>query len=32
VAVTHNPEILSEAGLVFTMRDGWITDARARGR
>jgi putative ABC transport system ATP-binding protein len=31
VAVTHNPEILNEAGLVITMRDGRITDARGRG-
>jgi putative ABC transport system ATP-binding protein len=27
VAVTHNPEILSEADLIITMRDGRITDA-----
>jgi putative ABC transport system ATP-binding protein len=32
VAVTHNPEILSEAGRVFIMRDGRIIDARAQGR
>jgi putative ABC transport system ATP-binding protein len=31
VAVTHNPEILNEADLVITMRDGRITDARGRG-
>jgi putative ABC transport system ATP-binding protein len=32
VAVTHNPETLSEAGRVFTMRDGRITDDRGQGR
>jgi ABC-type lipoprotein export system ATPase subunit len=26
IAVTHNPEILTEADLVVTMRDGQITD------
>jgi putative ABC transport system ATP-binding protein len=31
VAVTHNPEILNEAGLVFTVRDGRITDTREPG-
>jgi putative ABC transport system ATP-binding protein len=30
IAVTHNPEILSEADLVVTMRDGKITDVKDR--
>jgi len=30
VAVTHNPEILSEADLVVTMRDGQIADVKDR--
>jgi len=30
IAVTHNPEILDEADLVITMRDGQITDMRDR--
>ena len=30
IAVTHNPEILSEADLVVTMRDGRITDIKDR--
>jgi ABC-type lipoprotein export system ATPase subunit len=30
IAVTHNPEILSEADLVITLRDGQTT--RAEGR
>jgi putative ABC transport system ATP-binding protein len=30
IAVTHNPEILGEADLVITMRDGEITDVKDR--
>ena len=30
IAVTHNPEILSEADLVITLRDGWIADVKDR--
>ena len=30
IAVTHNPEILSEADLVVTLRDGQVTDLRDR--
>jgi putative ABC transport system ATP-binding protein len=30
IAVTHNPEILNEADLVVTMRDGKITDVKDR--
>ena len=30
IAVTHNPEILSEADLVITLRDGRIVNARDR--
>jgi len=30
VAVTHNPEILSEADLVITLRDGRIADVKDR--
>ncbi len=30
VAVTHNPEILTEADLVVTLRDGRMTDVRDR--
>jgi putative ABC transport system ATP-binding protein len=30
IAVTHNPEILSEADLVITMRDGRVTDMQDR--
>jgi putative ABC transport system ATP-binding protein len=30
IAVTHNPEILAEADLVVTMRDGKITDVKDR--
>jgi len=30
VAVTHNPEILSEADLVITLRDGQIANVRDR--
>lgn len=30
IAVTHNPEILTEADLVVTMRDGQITDMKDR--
>jgi ABC-type lipoprotein export system ATPase subunit len=30
IAVTHNPEILTEADLVVTMRDGKITDVKDR--
>jgi putative ABC transport system ATP-binding protein len=30
IAVTHNPEILNEADLVITMRDGGITDMKDR--
>ena len=30
IAVTHNPEILSEADLVVTLRDGRITDVKDR--
>jgi ABC-type lipoprotein export system ATPase subunit len=30
VAVTHNPEILSEADLVITMRDGQIDAVKDR--
>jgi putative ABC transport system ATP-binding protein len=30
IAVTHNPEILTEADLVVTMRDGQITDVSDR--
>jgi len=28
--VTHNPEILTEADLVVTLRDGQVTDMRDR--
>jgi putative ABC transport system ATP-binding protein len=30
IAVTHNPEILSEADLVITLRDGQMTDVKDR--
>jgi putative ABC transport system ATP-binding protein len=30
VAVTHNPEILAEADLVITLRDGQMTDVKDR--
>jgi putative ABC transport system ATP-binding protein len=30
IAVTHNPEILSEADLVITLRDGQVTNVRDR--
>jgi putative ABC transport system ATP-binding protein len=30
IAVTHNPEILSEADLVITLRDGQITNVKDR--
>jgi putative ABC transport system ATP-binding protein len=30
IAVTHNPEILTEADLVITLRDGQMTDIRDR--
>jgi putative ABC transport system ATP-binding protein len=30
IAVTHNPEILSEADLVFTLRDGQVAEMRPR--
>jgi putative ABC transport system ATP-binding protein len=30
IAVTHNPEILSEADLVITMRDGEVADVKDR--
>jgi ABC-type lipoprotein export system ATPase subunit len=30
IAVTHNPEILSEADLVIRMRDGQVTDIKDR--
>lgn len=30
IAVTHNPEILNEADMVVTMRDGRITDMQDR--
>jgi putative ABC transport system ATP-binding protein len=30
IAVTHNPEILSEADLVITLRDGRISDVKDR--
>jgi len=30
IAVTHNPEILSEADLVVTLRDGQVADMRDR--
>jgi len=30
IAVTHNPEILAEADLVITLRDGRITDVKDR--
>jgi putative ABC transport system ATP-binding protein len=30
IAVTHNPEILSEADLVITMRDGQVVDVKDR--
>jgi len=30
IAVTHNPEILSEADLVVTLRDGQMTDVKDR--
>ena len=30
IAVTHNPEILNEADMVVTMRDGRITDMKDR--
>jgi putative ABC transport system ATP-binding protein len=30
IAVTHNPEILSEADLVFTLRDGQVAEMKAQ--
>jgi putative ABC transport system ATP-binding protein len=30
VAVTHNPEILTEADLVITLRDGKVADMKDR--
>ena len=30
IAVTHNPEILSEADLVVTLRDGQVADMKDR--
>jgi ABC-type lipoprotein export system ATPase subunit len=30
IAVTHNPEILSEADLVITLRDGQMANVRDR--
>ena len=30
IAVTHNPEILSEADLVVTLRDGRISNVKDR--
>jgi putative ABC transport system ATP-binding protein len=30
IAVTHNPEVLSEADLVVTLRDGRVTDIKDR--
>jgi putative ABC transport system ATP-binding protein len=30
IAVTHNPEILTEADLVVTLRDGQVTDVKDR--
>ena len=30
IAVTHNPEILTEADLVITMRDGQIANIKDR--
>jgi putative ABC transport system ATP-binding protein len=30
IAVTHNPEILTEADLVITLRDGRVTDIKDR--
>ena len=30
IAVTHNPEILAEADLVITLRDGRITNVQDR--
>jgi putative ABC transport system ATP-binding protein len=30
IAVTHNPELLAEADLVITLRDGQIADAKDR--
>lgn len=30
IAVTHNPEILTEADLVVTLRGGQVTDMRDR--
>jgi len=30
IAVTHNPEILSEADLVITLRDGQVANIRDR--
>jgi putative ABC transport system ATP-binding protein len=30
IAVTHNPEILADADLVITLRDGRVTDVRDR--
>ena len=30
IAVTHNPEILTEADLVITMRDGRVFDVKDR--
>jgi ABC-type lipoprotein export system ATPase subunit len=30
IAVTHNPEILAEADLVITLRDGRIADVQDR--
>jgi ABC-type lipoprotein export system ATPase subunit len=30
IAVTHNPEILTEADLVIRMRDGQVIDIRDR--
>jgi ABC-type lipoprotein export system ATPase subunit len=30
IAVTHNPEILSEADLVITLRDGQVANVKDR--
>jgi putative ABC transport system ATP-binding protein len=30
IAVTHNPEILTEADLIFKMRDGRLVDIEHR--
>ena len=32
IAVTHNPEILTEADLVITLRDGYVADVKDRVR